>query len=206
MKDTHAVIFNWLLPFILFCVSASLLCSCTTIYQLINPTPVPAPVGENDDWSIKVLSIKKYDEPRDFNCTECDPNESQKGLSLQEKNSFVDVRVQIINKSPEVKEVDEITIGLMLNIFTYGCGGVTVVGTDFCLPSGMIRGGQNYVNYGIDSDGFGNHLVFSPNAPDGEIVDFIFIVKPRARYTGFHFDRLIPLNIKKLKPQPLPVE
>jgi len=178
--------------------------SCVPLQKLINPTPPPLPVAENDTWKVKVLSIHKYNNPIEFQCTICDQTYPEPALSLQEKNWYLVVSTQIANKTNAPIEVDEITIGLMLNIFTYGCGGVTVAGTDYCLPSGMIRGGEQYINHGVDSPGFQEYLTFQPSEGDGEIVDFLFIVKSRGRHTEFYFDNLQPITIKKVKPIDLP--
>jgi hypothetical protein len=191
---------KWLILTFLALVLSGLLSACTTINQILHPTPAPPPYGENDTWAVKVISIKKYSAPKEFNCSECEPNEPKKGLSLQDRNSYINVTTQVINKTTEEQTVDEITIGLMLNTFTYGCGGLTVAGSDFCLPSGMIRDGKNYVNYGVKTESFKKHLSFPPNSPDGEVVDFIFIIRPASKYTDFYFDAISPLVIKKIRP------
>lgn len=176
------------------------LTSCAPLNQLFNPTPPPPPAAENERWQVKVLGIQKYNDPIKFNCTICDQSNPEPELSLQEKNWYLVVSTHIINKTDAPIDVDEITIGLMLNIFTYGCGGVTVAGTDYCLPSGMIRGGERYINHGVDSPGFQEYLAFPPGSGEGEIVDFVFIVKSRGRHMEFYFDNLQPINIKKVKP------
>jgi len=195
---------NYTQILIIFFFTGIFLTSCVPLNQLFNPTPPPPLVAENERWQIKVLSIQKFNDPIEFNCTICDQTYPEPGLSLQEKNWYLVVSTQIFNKTDAPIDVDEITIGLMLNIFTYGCGGVTVAGTDYCLPSGMIRGGERYINHGVDSPGFEEYLTFPPSEAEGEIVDFVFIVKSRGRHMEFYFDNLQPINIKKLKPTELP--
>ena len=188
----------WLLSILL--AASFALTACGTLKQIFNPTPPPPPVGENDTWSIKILGIEKYREPVKFVCSDCDRTNKHSELSLQPDSSYIKVKLNVINKTDSTQHVSDVTLGLLLLNLRYGCGGVTIAGSDFCLPSGMIRNGMNYVNYGIDTPEFQDYLFFEPNTPDGENIDLIFLIDTKTKYEYFYFDGLKPLNVKKVKP------
>ncbi len=180
-------------------VMSLLLTSCAAIKQIFNPTPPPPPVAENDTWSIKILGIEKYREPLKFVCSDCDRSSKHSELSLQPDSSYIKIKLNVINRTDSTQQVPDVTLGLLLLNLRYGCGGVIIAGSDFCLPSGMIRDGMNYVNYGIDTPDFRDYLYFEPNTPDGETIELIFIIDTKTKYEYFYFDNLKPLNIKKYK-------
>ena len=180
-------------------VMSLLLTSCSTLQHIFNPTPPPPLVGENDTWKITIMGIEKYREPLKFVCSDCDRSSKHSELSLQPDSSYIKVKLNVINKTDETQHVSDVTLGLLLLNLRYGCGGVTIAGSDFCLPSGMVRNGMNYVNYGIDTPEFQDYLYFEPNAPDGENIELIFLIDTKTKYEYFYFDGLKPLNVKKFK-------
>jgi hypothetical protein len=61
---------------------------------------------------------------------------------------------------------------------------------DYCLLAGVIRGRKTYVNHDVESDNLRNAITLAPNAPSGETVAFIFIVRANAKPVEFYFDDL----------------
>jgi hypothetical protein len=186
---------------IIILITGIFLTSCTGLSEVFNPnrTPIPPPYAENDTWAIQIMELKKYKEPKEFNCSECSQDPAKPGLSLQKRYSYVDVVANVMNKSNEAQNVSDHDIGLGLSSGVYACGGVTVAGTDFCLLAGVIRGEKSYINYGLETEEFLKGISFPPNSPDGEVVEFIFIVQTWEKYAVFYFDDLPALDISKLK-------
>ncbi|MBI9050549.1 MAG: hypothetical protein JEZ00_14095 [Anaerolineaceae bacterium] len=183
----------------LFLIASLVLSACSTIGQVFNPPPKVPPISENETWNVEVLSIETFNEPIEFICSDCDLTSIHSRLNLQDKKTYLKLSVKIINKSGITQTAPDINIGILLSSSVYGCGGLTLAGADYCLPSGMIRDGKNYVNYGINTPDFKNTLLFEPNQPDGEIVELIFIVKENPKYKAFYFNDLQPIDIKKIK-------
>jgi hypothetical protein len=171
-----------------------LLTACNIFY----PTAKEPPIGENEQWKVEILGIEEFTEPREFVCSDCDLTSDHSRLNLQDKKTYIKVQLHIINKTTEPLRAPDVNIGILLSSSVYGCGGVTVAGADYCLPSGMIRNGEKYVNYGINTPEFKDTLIFDPN-PEGETIELLFIVKENAKYKLFYFDKLQPIDIKKIK-------
>jgi hypothetical protein len=170
--------------------------------QVFNPAANEPPIGENDRWKVEVLSIEEFKEPVEFVCSDCDLSSRHSRLILQDKKTYIKVTVHITNKTAETLTAPDENIGILLSGSVYVCGGLTLAGADYCLPSGMIRNGMNYVNYGINTPDFKETLSFEP-APEGETVELIFIVKENAKYKQFYFANLLPIDISKIKAQEL---
>jgi hypothetical protein len=177
-------------------LSTGLLLSACSAF---NQEPQLPPITENDVWKVEILGIEKYTEPKAFVCSDCDLTTPMSSLNLQDKSTYIKVTAKIVNKSVIQQTAPDENIGLLLRNKYYGCGGLTLAGSDYCLPSGLIRGGKNFVNYGINTPDFKNTLTFEPNSPNGEIIEFVFIIKNNAKYTDFYFAGLPPIKIEKIK-------
>ena len=166
--------------------------------QVFNFAAKEPPIAENEQWKVEVLGIEEFTEPREFVCSDCDLSSRHSRLILQDKKTYIKVTVKITNKTNETQTAPDENIGILLSGNVYVCGGLTLAGADYCLPSGMIRDGMNYVNYGINTPAFKDTLIFEPH-PDGEIIELIFIVKDNTKYKMFYFANLQPIDIHKLK-------
>ena len=183
-------------------IAALFLSGCDALYQITKTTPTPTPpiVSENSTWQVKVLKMQKYQEPVELSCSDCNRDGSSAVVNLQKGYSYLDVTTTILNKTALDQKISVLNLGLQLSAGIYSCGGMTVQGNDYCLLSGVIRGEQKYVNKGLESFDSDKSLTFAPDSPDGETVDFIFIIKTRSKLSDFYFDELPPLNIRKMKP------
>lgn len=170
--------------------------------DVFDPAAKEPPIAENEHWKVEVLGIEEFKEPLEFVCSDCDLTSRHSRLILQEKKTYIRVTVHITNKTTETLTAPDENVGILLSSSVYGCGGLTLAGADYCLPSGMIRDGMNYVNYGINTPDFKDTLIFEPNA-EGETVELIFIVKDNSKYKLFYFANLPPIDIKKIKAKEL---
>ena len=178
----------------LFLILSLLLSAC----QIFKPATKEPPIGENEQWKVEILNIEEFKEPVEFVCSDCDLTSRHSHLILQDKKTYIKVTVRITNKTNETQTAPDENIGILLSSSVYGCGGLTLAGADYCLPSGMIRDGMNYVNYGINTPEFKQTLIFEPK-PEGETIELIFIVKNNSKYKTFFFANLPPIDIGKIK-------
>jgi len=193
MKRVPAISLLLLLTFLL---SA---CSGISLLSKITPTPPPPPVSEDAVWRVEILKIQRYTEPAEFSCADCGVNGTPASLTLQKRYAYLDVTANILNKTNEAQGISVMNIGLLSSTGLYGCGGVTLQGSDFCLFSGLLRGEKKFIDKDIDTFDSKTALTFEPNSPSGEVVHFIFIVLKHDKLENFYFGDLSPVNTRKIK-------